>query len=52
MKKSLVAISIIAVLGAAWSGACWYTGKQIEQRMDTLVANVNQQLKDTCPMWG
>jgi uncharacterized protein YdgA (DUF945 family) len=27
MKKSLVALSIIVVLGAAWTGASWYTGK-------------------------
>ncbi len=33
MKKSLVAISVIVVLGAAWTGASWYTGKQLEQNM-------------------
>jgi hypothetical protein len=33
MKKSLVALSTIVVLGAAWTGASWYTGKLIEQRM-------------------
>jgi uncharacterized protein YdgA (DUF945 family) len=49
MKKSLVAVSIITVLGAAWSGASWYTGKQIEQRMETLVASANQQLKGYLP---
>lgn len=27
MKKSLVAVSVIVVLGAAWTGASWYTGK-------------------------
>ncbi|MBP0996106.1 YdgA family protein [Serratia fonticola] len=52
MKKSLVAVSIIAVLGTAWSGASWYTGKLIEQRMETLVANTNQQLKEYLPDAG
>ncbi|HDV5963957.1 TPA: DUF945 family protein, partial [Yersinia enterocolitica] len=37
MKKSLVAVSVIVVLGAAWTGASWYTGKLIEQRMGELV---------------
>jgi len=52
MRKSLVAVSIIAVLGVAWSGASWYTGKLIEQRMETLVANANQQLKEYLPDMG
>jgi uncharacterized protein YdgA (DUF945 family) len=52
MKKSLVAISIIAVLGAAWSGASWYTGKLIEQRMDDVVNNANDQLKKYWPDAG
>ncbi|USQ51669.1 YdgA family protein [Serratia marcescens] len=25
-EKSLVAVSVIVVLGAAWTGASWYTG--------------------------
>lgn len=52
MKKSLVAVSIIAVLGAAWSGASWYTGKLIEQQMATVVANANQQLQNKLPDTG
>ena len=52
MKKSLVTVSIIAVLGAAWSGASWYTGKLIEQQMATLVANANQQLQEYLPDAG
>jgi len=44
MKKSLVAVSIIVVLGAAWTGASWYTGKQIESHLDEAVATLNSQL--------
>lgn len=49
MKKSLVAASIIVILGAAWAGASWYTGKQIERRMEALVTDANQQLRDYLP---
>jgi uncharacterized protein YdgA (DUF945 family) len=49
MKKSLVALSIIVVLGAAWTGASWYTGKLIEQRMSALVDNANRLLKSHLP---
>ncbi|MDU3928900.1 MAG: YdgA family protein [Enterobacter asburiae] len=49
MKKSLVALSIIVVLGAAWTGASWYTGKLIEQRMSALVDNANSLLKSHLP---
>jgi uncharacterized protein YdgA (DUF945 family) len=44
MKKSLVAVSVIVVLGAAWTGASWYTGKQIQQHMDQVMDNANSQL--------
>ncbi len=49
MKKSLIALSIIVVLGAAWTGASWYTGKLIEQRMSALVDNANSLLKSHLP---
>ncbi|KEY58035.1 YdgA family protein [Serratia sp. DD3] len=52
MKKSVVAVSIIVVLGAAWTGASWYTGKLIEQRMGEVVANANNQLNDYLPKAG
>jgi len=50
MKKSLVAVSVIVVLGAAWTGASWYTGKLIEQRMGEMVDN--SQLKAYLPNAG
>ncbi|MFI8416378.1 YdgA family protein [Serratia sp. NPDC078593] len=52
MKKSLVAVGVIVVLGAAWTGASWYTGKLIEQRMGEVVENANSQLKTYLPDAG
>lgn len=52
MKKSAVAVAIIVVLGAAWSGASWYTGMLIEQRMDSEVARINTQLAQQLPQSG
>lgn len=52
MKKSLVAVSVIVVLGAAWAGASWYTGKLIEQRMGEMVENANSQLNTFLPKSG
>ncbi|QHB32636.1 DUF945 domain-containing protein [Yersinia canariae] len=52
MKKSLVAVSVIVVLGAAWTGASWYTGKLIEQRMGELVNNANDQIRTLLPKAG
>ncbi|WP_024913111.1 YdgA family protein [Chania multitudinisentens] len=52
MKKSLVAVSVIVVLGAAWAGASWHTGKLIEQRMGEMVDNANSQLKTYLPQFG
>ncbi|MGP2543025.1 YdgA family protein [Yersinia sp. 2541 StPb PI] len=52
MKKSLVAVSVIVVLGAAWTGASWYTGKLIEQRMGELVNTANGQIRTLLPKAG
>ncbi|MGG7667717.1 YdgA family protein [Yersinia sp. J1] len=52
MKKSLVAVSVIVVLGAAWTGASWYTGKLMEQRMSEIVDNANSQIKRLAPQAG
>lgn len=52
MKKSLVAVSVIVVLGAAWTGASWYTGKMLEQHMGDIVADANTQLKTHYPQSG
>ncbi|WP_339057006.1 YdgA family protein [Candidatus Regiella endosymbiont of Tuberolachnus salignus] len=52
MKKSLVAISIMAIVGSAWIGSTWYMGKLIEQRMDKMVDQSNAILKEYLPEAG
>ncbi|MDE1481555.1 YdgA family protein [Xenorhabdus bovienii] len=49
MKKSLVAVGVIVALGAAWTGASWYTGKQIEGRLNNIIKTVNIQLAKSFP---
>ncbi|MCW7762791.1 YdgA family protein [Photorhabdus luminescens] len=49
MKKSLVAVGIIVALGAAWTGASWYTGKQIEKRIDQSISRANAEMKKAFP---
>ncbi|GKX54672.1 hypothetical protein SOASR030_07840 [Leminorella grimontii] len=44
MKKSLVAIGIVAVLGGAWVGGAWYTGKQIQTQIETSIAEAQTRL--------
>ena len=36
MKKSVVAVGVIVALGVIWTGASWYTGKQLESRLADL----------------
>lgn len=52
MKKSLVAVGVIVALGAAWTGASWYTGKQFAQRIDEVTAEMNKRLQETYPNSG
>ncbi|AKH65203.1 MULTISPECIES: YdgA family protein [Photorhabdus] len=52
MKKSLVAVGVIVALGAAWTGASWYTGKQIEQRIGQSVSHANAELEKAFPETG
>ncbi|MGA7586557.1 MAG: YdgA family protein [Rouxiella badensis] len=52
MKKSLVAVSVIVVLGAAWTGTSWYTGKMLEQNMGDTVAEANSQIQAHYPHAG
>jgi uncharacterized protein YdgA (DUF945 family) len=52
MKKSLVAVSVIVVLGAAWTGVSWYTGKMIEQHMAEVATNANSQIQSSFPKAG
>ncbi|PHM68064.1 hypothetical protein Xekj_03640 [Xenorhabdus sp. KJ12.1] len=52
MKKSLVAVGVIVALGAAWTGASWYTGKQVEARMDEALQKANTKLAEKMPDLG
>ena len=49
MKKSLVAVGVIVALGVVWTGASWYTGKQLESRIADMIANANSELKRAAP---
>lgn len=52
MKKSVVAVSVIVALGVVWTGAAWFTGKQLETRMAEMVAQANSEMKRTAPEAG
>ncbi|MBT9433157.1 YdgA family protein [Candidatus Sodalis endolongispinus] len=52
MKKTLVAVSVIVILGAAWTGGAWYTGKQFQRRLPELVNDANSRLQSTFPQSG
>ncbi|PHM60269.1 YdgA family protein [Xenorhabdus ishibashii] len=52
MKKSLVAVSIVVALGAVWTGASWYTGKKLEDRLDSFVKKANTELEKSFPESG
>lgn len=45
MKKSKVAIGVIAVLGAAWVGGAWFTGQSAETEYKRQIEQANQQFK-------
>ncbi|WP_109078708.1 YdgA family protein [Aggregatibacter kilianii] len=44
MKKSAVALGIIAVLGGTWVGATWYSGKTTEQQFQAQINKINENL--------
>lgn len=52
MKKSLVAVGVIVALGAVWTGGAWYTGKQLEQRLNDAITEANSRLKTSAPDAG
>ncbi|OOH92141.1 hypothetical protein BMT54_01035 [Pasteurellaceae bacterium 15-036681] len=45
MKLSTIAVSIIAVVGVIATGGSWYTGKQVEERYQSLLTQTNDELK-------
>jgi len=52
MKKTLVASGVIVALGVVWTGAAWYTGKQLEGRLADMVKQANVELKNSAPEAG
>ncbi|WP_336767500.1 YdgA family protein [Pantoea endophytica] len=49
MKKTQVAVGVIVALGVIWTGASWFTGKQLESHMDEMLQNANAQLNAYAP---
>jgi len=49
MKKSLVAVGVVAALGVVWTAGAWFTGKQMEARFADMIAQTNAQLNSTAP---
>lgn len=45
MKKSTLAISVVAALAAITTGGAWYTGSQVEQRYPELLKQANESLR-------
>lgn len=45
MKKSTLAISVVAALAAITTGGAWFTGSQVEQRYTELLDKANQSLQ-------
>ncbi|NKI72859.1 DUF945 domain-containing protein [Dickeya sp. CFBP 2040] len=51
-KKTVVAAGVVIALAAAWGGASWFTGKQIEQHIGEVTDNLNNELKSNYPQAG
>jgi len=52
MKKSVVAVGVLVALGVVWTGASWFTGKQLESRLAEMVAQANSEIKRSAPEAG
>lgn len=52
MKKSLVAVGVIVAVGAAWSGASWYTGSKVENELNKIISNTNEFFATNAPEAG
>lgn len=46
MKKTTLAIGIVAVLGIGYVGTAWYTGNIIENNIDSELKEINQKIND------
>lgn len=45
MKKSVIATSVIVVLGGLWLGGAWYTGNIAQQQYQHYIQNTNEELR-------
>lgn len=52
MKKSLVAVGVVAALGVVWTAGAWFTGKQMEARFADMIEQANAHLTSTAPEAG
>ncbi|MDR0807140.1 MAG: YdgA family protein [Enterobacteriaceae bacterium] len=52
MKKSVVAVGVLAVLGGAWVGGAWYTGKMIQTRIEDGVIAAQSYLDQNTPEYA
>lgn len=49
MNKTKVAAGVIIALGVIWTGAAWFTGKQLEKNRDGLVQEANSRMNALYP---
>lgn len=49
MKKANVALGVVIALGVVWTGASWFTGKQVESNIDQLIDQANQLIAKNYP---
>ncbi|MCW9718152.1 YdgA family protein [Avibacterium sp. 21-599] len=47
MKKSVLSVGLLAILGGAWCGGAWYTGKITEQKYIDYIQFSNQRLQQS-----
>ncbi|MCW9709402.1 YdgA family protein [Avibacterium sp. 21-586] len=47
MKKSVLSVGLITILGATWCGGAWYTGKIAEQKYANYIQFSNQHLQQS-----
>lgn len=49
MNKTKIAVGVIVALGVVWTAGAWFTGKQLEKKMDQMVQQANEQIQELYP---
>ncbi|WP_140918613.1 YdgA family protein [Limnobaculum xujianqingii] len=49
MKKSIVAVGVLIVLGGAWVGGAWYTGKMIQDQVNKSIVDAQTYIDKNAP---